>query len=108
MQRESYLLSIFTKRFQFSVKSLLSLKRELADVRGFAGSVGSNGLRFRESRCYTVIDLIKGHAVMSEVITHCGKMWCFLLQAVPQKPAVRIVEGDLLRSPPQGRQFPVP
>ena len=80
----------------------------LADMRRLVSGVGNNGLSFRESRCYTVIDLIKGHAVMSEVITHRGKMWCFLLQAVPQKPAVRIVEGDLLRSPPQGRQFPVP
>ena len=39
-------------------------KHLFADVRGFVGSVGNNGLRFRESCCYTVIDLIKGHAVM--------------------------------------------
>ena len=33
-------------------------------MRGFVGGVGNNGLRFRESCCYTVIDFIKGHAVM--------------------------------------------
>ena len=31
-------------------------------------------------------------------------MWGLLLQAVSQKPAIRIVEGDLLRCPPQRRQ----
>lgn len=38
-----------------------------------------------------------------EITTHGGKMWCFLLQAVPQKSAIRIVEGDLLRRLPKGR-----
>ena len=36
----------------------------LADMRRLVSGVGNNGLRFRESRCYTVIDLIKGHAAM--------------------------------------------
>ena len=39
-----------------------------------------------------------------EIVTHRGEMWGLLLQAVPQKPAIRIVEGDLLRCPPQRRQ----
>ena len=39
-----------------------------------------------------------------EIVTHRGEMWCFLLQAVPQKPAIYSIEGDLLRRPPQGRQ----
>ena len=35
-----------------------------ADVWSFVGGVRDNGLRFRESSYYTVIDLIKSHAVM--------------------------------------------
>ena len=33
-------------------------------MRRFVGGVRDNGLRFRESCCYTVIDFIKSHAVM--------------------------------------------
>ena len=34
------------------------------NMRSFVGGVRNNGLRFRESSYYTVIDFIKGHAVM--------------------------------------------
>jgi len=35
-----------------------------ADMRGFIGGIGNDRLYFRESRSYTVIHFIKGHAVM--------------------------------------------
>ena len=41
---------------------------------------------------------------MPEIVAHCGKVGRFLLQTIPQKPAVINTAPYLLRRPPQGGQ----
>ena len=41
---------------------------------------------------------------MTEIITHRGKMRCFLLQRVSKEPAVADICTDFICCPPQGRQ----